>query len=143
MWCLLDRFLWGFTTNSANEYKYENFRSCLQTKLDTNKAKYKWFKDKMPGIWPKLWKHFCCSFLLGIFGEDDVCLFYFFVCFLLWMLEVSYYNKFLRDFSVGEIFAIRLVCNWCYSGPKTTNNILPSLFVDFSLFGNTTLVCNH
>lgn len=59
------------------------FRSCLKNRLDTNKSKYKIFKDKIPGMWPNPWKCLCNWFPLGIFGMDAkcVCLSFLFVSF--------------------------------------------------------------
>lgn len=106
--------------------------------------KYKRFKDKIPGMWPKPWKRLWKWFPL-LLGMDAKC-----VC--LRFLFVSFYEccKFdaiinpTRIFLVEELFAISLMCNWCYSDPDATNNILSSWIIDlFPLFGDATLICNR
>lgn len=109
------------------------FISRLKIKLDTDKSKYKRFKDKIPGMWPKPWKCLCNWFPLGIFGVDAkcVCLNFSLVSFCEYY-SISCYIKSFRIFlKMEEILAISLMRNWWYGDPETTNNILQSLLIEF------------
>lgn len=52
------------------------FKLFLQTKWDINYSMYKRFKDKIPGMWPKSWKHLCCWFPLDKFGINAWCVWF-------------------------------------------------------------------